>query len=77
MEDSSARGVGWTALLAALAFALLASCDLGELVSEPPSAACTESGALCQLAGGPLGVCEHSPCPPGADPPCFQCTPQH
>lgn len=63
--------------LAVLAALSLVSCDFGSFVSEPPTAVCTESGALCQLAKGPLGVCEVSPCPPGSDPPCFQCTPQH
>ena len=71
----TASGLGGT--LAALAILLLASCDFGAFVSEPPTAVCTESGALCQLSKGPLGVCEVSPCPPGSDPPCFQCTPQH
>lgn len=63
--------------LATLAIIPLASCDFGSFVSEPPAAICIESGALCKLSKGPLGVCEVSVCPPGSDPPCFRCTPQH
>jgi hypothetical protein len=62
-------------LLAAPLSALLA-CDSSPL-SVPPTAACSEAGVQCQLPEGPLGVCERSPCAPGAAPPCFKCTPQH
>ena len=66
-------------VLAALAvipaFALL-GCDPGALSTVAP-ATCAESGAQCQLPAGPLGVCERSRCPPGAAPPCFECTPEH
>jgi hypothetical protein len=55
---------------------LLAGCDLGT-ISTVPAARCTETGTQCQLAGGPLGVCERTACAPGESPPCFQCTPQH
>jgi hypothetical protein len=52
------------------------ACDPGSLATPAP-AACAEAGAQCQLAQGPLGVCERSPCAAGAAPPCFRCTPQH
>ena len=52
------------------------ACDLGAL-SEAPSESCSEAGAQCRLPAGPLGVCERSRCAAGAEPPCFQCTPQH
>lgn len=55
---------------------IFVACD-SNLFSEGPSAVCTESGAQCQLSAGPLGVCERSPCSPGASSPCFQCTSQH
>ena len=52
------------------------ACDLGS-ISDGPPANCSESGVLCQLASGPLGVCERTQCGPDHTPPCFQCTPQH
>lgn len=61
-------------LLALLAFAL--ACDAGSF-SEPPPKTCSESGALCDLGGGPLGVCERRACKQGEAPPCFHCAPQH
>jgi hypothetical protein len=54
----------------------LADCGPGAL-SGAPSARCTEPGAQCQLAEGPLGVCERADCAPGATPPCFRCVAQH
>jgi hypothetical protein len=63
--------------IAAIAPSALVGCDVGSLVSEPPSAICAEAGVQCRLPAGPLGVCERSPCPSGADPPCFRCVPQH
>jgi hypothetical protein len=61
-----------------IAFAafLFLACDSSSLSTNPP-AVCKEAGALCELPGGPLGVCERSGCPAGTPPPCFQCTPQH
>lgn len=59
---------GW--LLAVLA------CD-GSSLSAPPSAACREAGAQCQLPEGPLGVCERGACGAGESEPCFACVPQH
>jgi len=63
------------ALLGVLGLALT-GCEPGAL-SEPPQAACRETGALCQLGGGPLGVCERVSCAAGEEAPCFRCTPQH
>lgn len=63
-------GIGLAALFAAFA------CDMAA-VSEPAPTACVEAAAQCQLPDGPLGVCERSTCEPGAQPPCFQCVPQH
>jgi hypothetical protein len=54
----------------------LLACD-PSLFSPSPSSVCTESGVQCQLAKGPLGVCERSPCSASDLAPCFQCTPQH
>jgi hypothetical protein len=53
------------------------ACDPGAFVSEPPPATCTQIGAQCQLAAGPLGVCESAPCAAGATPPCLVCISQH
>lgn len=60
----------------AVAALVFVACD-SSLLSEGPSASCTEPGAQCQLPDGPLGVCERSRCPDDATPPCFQCTSQH
>ncbi len=62
------------ALLASL---LLASACNPDSISDGPPAVCSESGVLCQLEKGPLGVCERTQCGPDETPPCFQCTPQH
>ena len=67
-------------ILRPFAWALLAAylgCDLGEYVHPAPSAECLEAGALCELEGGSLGVCESWRCRPDETPPCFMCTPQH
>ncbi len=64
-------------VLVAAALASFASCDPRSFSSDPPPVHCTEPGAQCELPGGPLGVCERSPCPSGVTPPCFRCTPQH
>jgi hypothetical protein len=74
------RGAYTAAAIAFLTAVVLASptaCDFESLSSDPPTSLCTESGVQCRLPTGPLGVCESSPCPPGVDPPCFKCTPQH
>ena len=64
--------------LGAFFFAALAltACDISSPTSAPV-AACSETGAQCQLPNGPLGVCERSPCEAGLEPPCHRCTPQH
>jgi hypothetical protein len=67
--------VGRRRPLAIVVVALLA-CDPSSL-SAGPSSRCTESGAQCRLADGPLGVCQSSPCAAGEVSPCFECTPQH
>ncbi len=61
----------------ALLVAACLGCDLDEYAQPEPSGECRESWALCQLEGGPLGVCESRACAPGETPPCFTCTPQH
>jgi hypothetical protein len=60
--------------LVALSSAL--ACELASLSEAPPST-CVEAAMQCQLPDGPLGVCERSTCAAGAQPPCFQCVPQH
>lgn len=66
----------FAAVAAGILIASLLACDVGSFETGPP-ATCTESGAQCQLADGPLGVCERSPCAAGEASPCFRCTPQH
>jgi hypothetical protein len=51
-------------------------CDAAFLV-EAPVQLCTEAGVQCQLAKGPLGVCERATCEDAEAEPCFVCTPQH
>jgi len=65
----------WSALLVALV--VLAACDPGSMVEPPPSASCSAIGQRCQRTDGPIGVCQVRPCPPGANEPCYVCTPQH
>jgi hypothetical protein len=65
----------FSVVLAGFAATLLA-CDRSSL-SASPATTCAEVGAQCQLAEGPLGVCERSPCAAGGTPPCFRCIPQH
>lgn len=52
-------------------------CDFSDLATPAASSVCTRIGEQCQLPDGPLGVCLEKPCPEGATPPCFACTPQH
>ncbi len=52
------------------------ACD-ADAFSTPTRASCSQIGAQCQLAGGPLGVCLDGPCAAGATPPCFKCVSQH
>jgi len=66
---------GWLAG-AALIGGIVMGCDLGDLAGPAPGP-CRESGAQCQRADGPLGVCERTSCSAGEAPPCFACTPQH
>jgi hypothetical protein len=65
--------LGFLGLIAAC---MLSACDATTFTEGPP-AICTESGVQCQLAEGPLGVCERAPCPEGQASPCFKCTSQH
>ena len=65
--------LGFLGLIAAC---MLTACD-ATTFTEGPLAICTESGVQCQLAEGPLGVCERAPCPEGKASPCFKCTSQH
>lgn len=78
VEDRSSSFVRCCALIAtgALVTLALSGCD-SSFISEGPVAICTESGTQCQLAKGPLGVCEASPCSPSEIAPCFRCTSQH
>ncbi|MBM4270417.1 MAG: hypothetical protein FJ144_28065 [Deltaproteobacteria bacterium] len=55
---------------------LSTSCD-GLQTSPPIPSTCSRIGAQCQLPGGPLGVCQETPCDEGVAAPCFACTPQH
>jgi len=54
----------------------LLACD-EQLFSPPPVSACIEVGVQCELAKGPLGVCERAVCGDNQLAPCFECTPQH
>ena len=63
-------------ILGLIAVCMLSGCDATSFTEAPP-AICTESGVQCQLAKGPLGVCERAPCPEGQASPCFKCTSQH
>jgi hypothetical protein len=63
--------------LVMVASGLLSACDLGSMSQAPVPSECAAIGAQCQLPDGPLGVCQESPCEPGANPPCFTCTSQH
>lgn len=63
-------------ILGLIAVCMLSGCDATSFTEAPP-ASCTESGVQCQLAEGPLGVCERAPCPEGQASPCFKCTSQH
>jgi hypothetical protein len=64
---------GFAAALLAMVVAA-PGCDIGE---EAASAECARIGARCQLADGPLGVCQERPCEAGRAAPCFACTAQH
>jgi hypothetical protein len=61
--------------LAITLLSLVPGCD--GFVTEAPPATCVEVGTQCQLATGPLGVCEQTICAAGEVPPCLTCTPQH
>ncbi len=52
-------------------------CDLDSMSSPALTEHCSQLGAQCQLAEGPLGVCENIACDSGAEPPCFRCVDQH
>jgi hypothetical protein len=66
-------------LAALAALAALLACDPSSQTSQssPSRARCSAVADQCELASGPLGVCERAACAPGETPPCFQCTPQH
>jgi len=66
-----ARGALFMAIVAC------AGCDSGDFSAAPVSAACSSIGSQCQLADGPLGVCQEAPCGPGETRPCFKCISQH
>jgi hypothetical protein len=68
------RAIPW--LLAAAWLLAGMACD-DRSMSEPAARLCHEVAAQCQLAEGPLGVCERARCDAGEAPPCFQCVPQH
>jgi hypothetical protein len=77
LRTCNPRLIGAARALGLICLTSLTGCDLGQFISGPPSSSCAESGVQCQLPSGPLGVCELSPCPSGAEPPCLTCTPQH
>ena len=61
----------------ALAGLFLASgCDPAGVMAPIPSS-CAQIGAQCQLAGGPLGVCQQIDCSGPSEAPCFKCVSQH
>lgn len=59
-----------------IAVGAIAGCDAG-LVADAPTVVCGEAGDQCQLAAGPLGVCERTACTAGEESPCFECVSQH
>lgn len=61
----------------AAALAVLLCCAACEGIGTAPPSSCAAIGARCQLPGGPIGVCQQTPCTGGAVSPCFVCTPQH
>ncbi len=63
-------------LLLLIAILGATGCDAAFLL-EAPVQVCKEVATQCQLAKGPLGVCERSVCVEGQEKPCFVCTPQH
>ena len=54
----------------------IVGCDAAFL-TEAPVQVCQEVATQCQLAKGPLGVCERVACAENQADPCFACTPQH
>ncbi|MFK7895602.1 MAG: hypothetical protein AB8G23_07180 [Myxococcota bacterium] len=64
------RGIALVALFAC------AGCDAA-FFAEAPAQNCQQVARQCQLAKGPLGVCERAVCEEGEEGPCFVCTPQH
>jgi hypothetical protein len=63
-------------VIAVIAAGLTTACD-GDFVATGPVAVCAEAGRQCQLADGPLGVCEQRPCQTDQRASCFVCTSQH
>lgn len=67
------RSIPKLLVVACLAFT---GCD-AVVLSEAPTQVCREVATQCQLAKGPLGVCERAACAANQEEPCFVCTPQH
>jgi len=61
-------------MLAAATATTVAGCDMS--ASSMPTE-CRVLGAQCQLASGPLGVCENVAFKSGDAGPCFHCVDQH
>jgi hypothetical protein len=66
----------WLTALTALTAAGGLGCD-ADFVQTGPVEQCVEVAVQCQLAKGPLGVCERTPCEGDRQEPCFVCAPQH
>lgn len=62
-------------LLAALLLALCTTACPGKKTSAPKP--CRQAFEQCQLADGPLGVCQEVSCAEGQLAPCFNCVSQH
>ena len=66
----------WLPKLLVVAIMMSNGCDAAFL-SEAPVQVCREVATQCELAKGPLGVCERAACAEDQEEPCFICTPQH
>lgn len=74
MERRSTR----LAFLAGGMALVVASVGCGdEFLATAPVTECREVATQCQLAKGPLGVCEQRVCESFESAPCFSCIPQH
>jgi hypothetical protein len=54
---------------------VLAACPAPS--APTPLGPCTQHGAKCKTAAGPLGVCDTITCADGSVGACFKCMPQH